>query len=127
MSEILSINNLGALPPQSYQAEFCVDPNRKMLYQGWVKVPGQYSQEEAPSSCYIDMWGEETCSLMDDFQRIRNTESSCSEAYLQDPELFDYKRSMAERQCWTMQEMKKVLQWVFNCFGKLPVQVCTPE
>ena len=110
--------------------EFYVDPANQQKYRTddtWIKVPrdSDYSYREGIESCQIDLWGEETCSVMEEFPQRRNGPTvSCRNAYGEDPKLFNAVREHIESEPWTVREMKRAMQWVFNCFGKLPPEAC---
>lgn len=108
-----------------YMAELCVDQKSKKKDEFWVEVPSKYGVDRFPELCWIDMWGEKTCSTLDDYPRGKGKTVSCRAAYTQEPELFTTARKDVESENWTRREMKKVIQWFFNCTGKLPIQSCT--
>ena len=114
---------------QSYRADLCTTTaaaSKKTSYF-WVEVPKihhDYDPDRFPSICYIDMWGEDTCSTLDDYPKMRTKETSCIQAYREDKELFSKIRQSIESDSYTKIEMRKVLRWVFNCTGRLPIQTC---
>lgn len=121
VSAIGQISSLGA----SYQAELCPDRERKIKDGFWVEVPSlKYGSEQFSEICRIDMWGEDTCSTLDDYPRGKGRTVSCRTAYTREPDLFNTVRQDVESENWTQKEMKKVIQWFFNCTGKLPAQTC---
>ena len=75
-------------------AELCIDPRTRKRGEFWVEVPGKYSSENFPSLCQIDMWGEKTCSTLDDYPRVRNQSTSCKVAYAQGKQLFEQIRTV---------------------------------
>lgn len=105
-----------------YQAELWADRRKKDGF--WVEVPRRSLVETFPELCQIDMWGEKVCTTLDDYPRGEGKTISCKAAYVQDKEFFEQVLNGVESENWTKKEMKKVLQWVFNCTGKLPVQRC---
>lgn len=105
-----------------YNTELCTDRKKKDGF--WVEVPRRSLVETFPDLCQIDMWGEKVCTTLDDYPRGEGKIISCKAAYNQDKEFFEKVRSGVESENWTKKEMKKVLQWVFNCTGKLSAQVC---
>lgn len=110
----------------SKMREFCIHSSTRKIDDSWVEMPPKFSSEPAPSLCWVDMWNEKTCTVLDDYQQVREGPSqSCKAAYLEDPEQFeDVRRSVENQSGWTLREMKRVMHWVFNCTGKLPLQDC---
>jgi len=110
--------------------EFCVDSVAVKKYRTdeiWTEVPRVGSYGEDIEECWLDVWGEKTCSEVDDFEQVKKRVSptiSCRNAYKEDPQRFESERGLVESQPWTLTEMKKAMQWMFNCFGKLPPKVC---
>ena len=112
---------------QSYRADLCTTTASKKNDYFWVEVPKihhDYDPDRFPSICYIDMWGEDTCSTLDDYPRMRTKETSCIQAYREGKELFSEVRQSIESQSFTKIEMRNILRWVLNCTGRLPMQTC---
>lgn len=123
MNQVSAIGQASTVA-SSYIAELCLDQKSKTKDGFWVEVPSKFGVDQFPEICRIDMWGEDTCSTLDDFPRGKGKTVSCRTAYTRESELFTTVRKDVESENWTRKEMKKVIQWFFNCTGKLPVQTC---
>jgi hypothetical protein len=113
--------------------EFCVDSkelasrrsdDRRLV----VPRKGDYFGMQGIDECWIDMWGEESCSWNTRLRPIAEekglTEMSCAKAYKEDPAVFEGMRREVESTAGTYSEMKRAMKWIFNCTGRIPGKVC---
>jgi hypothetical protein len=112
--------------------EFCVDPQavrKNRLDDNKIKVParGEYYMASI-EYCWTDYWDEQTCSAMSryniDYDLGNSKPISCSKRFEEEPIYFNNMRSSIEQESATLSEMKKMLKWALNCFGKIPAKLC---
>lgn len=120
-------------PVASTFRDFCVDPkelrnSRTDDRRAVVPRKGDYFGMSGIEECWIDVWGEEICSLQTRLRPVAQENSlperSCTKAQQEDPETFEYMRKEIETDPWTITEMRKAMKWIFNCTGKIPAKVC---
>jgi len=111
--------------------DFCVKPEvlkSSRTDVTWLEVPKPWSSSmEGLDTCWIDIWGEKSCSLEEHFPpAVSRWEpmQSCLKAMKADPETFNAQRRAVEAEPWTLTEMRKALKWLFNCNGKIPLKTC---
>lgn len=89
--------------------------------KSWIEIPKSWDFNGRPSICWVDLWSEKTCSVISRIEKYRDgKKESCTAAANENKEFFDTMRDYIEGGDWSLKDSKRLIQWAFNCFGKLP-------